>query len=124
TAVGTMCGFPKRKPGASNVEGFVADSTWRAMIGPFDAAVARKEIPIANLAGLGMVSPATSNPCLTRDVFIPALLNPARTEIACKSAGLPAASDLRPAHTNNFFRLTTTDEPQGAAAAGSAYLNP
>src|SRR5439155_1474794 len=55
--------------------------------------------------------------------FIPALLNPARTEIACKSAGLPAASDLRPAHTNNFFRLTTTDELQGAAAADFAYLN-
>ena len=123
TADDARGGFPNPNRGASNVEGFVADSTLMAMIGPFDAAVARKEIPIANLAGLGMVSPATSNPCLTRDVFIPALLNPARTEIACKSAGLPAASDLRPAHTNNFFRLTTTDELQGAAAADFAYLN-
>ena len=52
------------------------------MIGPFDSAVARLEIPIANAAGLAMVSPATSNPCLTRNVFTPALLNPARTEIS------------------------------------------
>src|SRR5207237_50900 len=92
-----------------------------AMTGPFDAGVAGKEIPIANAAGLAMVSPATSNPCLTRDVFLPAVLNPARTDITCKDAGLPAASELRPSHTNNYFRLTTTDELQRSAAAEYAY---
>jgi branched-chain amino acid transport system substrate-binding protein len=107
--------------GVTNVEAFIADPTVMAMIGPFDAAVARKEIPVANAAGLAMISPATSNPCLTRNVFMPAPLNPARTEIACKSAGLPSAAELRPAHTNNFFRLTTTDELQGAAAADYAF---
>jgi branched-chain amino acid transport system substrate-binding protein len=55
-------------------------------------------------------------------VFTPALLNPARTEISCKSAGLPSASELRPTRTNNFFRLTTTDNLQGAAAADFAFL--
>src|SRR5947207_11704363 len=105
TADDARGGFPNPNRGASNVAGFVADSTLMAMIGPFDAAVARKEIPIANLAGLGMVSPATSNPCLTRDVFIPDLLNPAPTEIDFKSAGLPAASVLSPPHTNKFIRL-------------------
>src|SRR2546428_1889629 len=106
--------------GAANVRSFLADANVGAMIGPFDGAVARKEIPLANVAGLAMVSAGTSNPCLTRDVYMPTLLNPARTPISCKVAGLPPASDLRPSHANNFFRLTTTDELQGAAAADFA----
>jgi branched-chain amino acid transport system substrate-binding protein len=108
---------PNPNRGAANVRAFLDDPNLVAMIGPFDAAVARLEIPIANVAGLAMVTPATSNPCLTRSVFTPATLNPARTEISCKAAGLPSAPDLRPAHINNFFRLTTTDDLQGAAAA-------
>ena len=60
-----------------------------------------------------MITPATSNPCLTRNVFLPALLNPARTAIVCEAASVPSAADLRPAHNNNFFRLTTTDESIG-----------
>jgi branched-chain amino acid transport system substrate-binding protein len=108
--------------GAANVRAFLTDPSLVAMIGPYDAAVARQEIPVANEASLAMVSPATSNPCLTRDVFTPALLNPARTAISCKSAGLPAASHLRPTGTNNFFRLTTTDDLQGAAAADYAFI--
>ena len=114
-------GTPNPRLAVSNVEGFIRDSSVVAMLGPFDAMVARKEIPVANAASLPMVTPATSNPCLTRDVYLPFLLNPARVEITCKDAGLPAASELRPEHTNNFFRLTTTDELQGAAAAEYAY---
>lgn len=110
-------GWANPNRGAANVQGFLTDPNLVAMIGPFDSAVARKEIPIANEARLAMIAPATSNPCLTRNVFVPRLLNPARTEITCKAAGLPSASDLRPAKNNNFFRLTTTDELQGAAAA-------
>ena len=107
--------------GAANVRAFLTDPRLVAMLGPFDAAVARQEIPVANAAGLAMVTPATSNPCLTRDIFIPARLNPARTPITCKEAGLPSASELRPEKTNDFFRLTTTDELQGAAAAEFAF---
>jgi len=121
TADDASGGAPNPNRGASNVLGFLPDPNLVAMIGPFDSAVARLEIPIANAAGLAMVSPATSNPCLTRNVFTPALLNPARTEISCKAAGLPSAADLRPAHTNTFFRLTTTDDLQGAAAADYAF---
>jgi branched-chain amino acid transport system substrate-binding protein len=116
-------GSPDPERGASNVNRFLSDATVLAMIGPFDAAVARKEIPIANSAGLAMVTPATGNPCLTRDVFVPAPLNPAGTPISCKAAGLPSASDLRPEHANNFFRLTVTDDLQGAAAADFAFTN-
>lgn len=107
--------------GVSNVDRFLSDSTVVAMIGPFDSAVARKEIPVANVAGFAMVSPATSNQCLTRDTFLPPLLNPAHTAITCKQAGLPSAKDLRPMGTNNFFRMTATDDLQGAAAADFAF---
>jgi len=41
--------------------------------------------------------------------------------ISCKAAGLPSSSELRPARTNNFFRLTVTDDLQGAAAADFAF---
>jgi len=114
-------GLPNSSLGVSNVRKLIADPSVMAMIGPFDAWVARGEIPIANAADLAMVSPATSNPCLTREVFVPAKLNPARVDISCKDAGFPGASELRPTRTNNFFRLTTTDELQGSAAADYAY---
>jgi branched-chain amino acid transport system substrate-binding protein len=106
--------------GVSNVDRFIADTRVLAMFGPFDGPVARKAIPVANVAGLAMVSPATSNPCLTRDTYLPAMLNPARTAVTCGQAGLPSASDLRPVHVNNFFRLSATDDLQGAAAADFA----
>jgi len=107
--------------GVANVQALLADSKVVAMIGPLDGAVARQEIPTANAAGLAMLSPATSNRCLTRDDYMPALLNPERTSISCKSVGLPAASELRTSPTNNFFRLAATDELQGAAAADYAF---
>lgn len=113
-------GSPDPERGARDVEAFVADPLLVAMLGPFDASVARKEIPVGNAAALAMVSPATSSPCLTRDVYLPATLNPARTAITCENAGLPSASALRPTHLNNFFRLTTTDDLQGPAAADYA----
>lgn len=110
-------GQPSADLGARNVRRFIADPSLVAMIGPFDSSVARAEIPVANEAGLAMVSPATSSPCLTRDIYLPVLLNPLRAAISCKEAGLPPASSLRPSHVNNYFRLTTTDELQGPAAA-------
>lgn len=113
-------GAPSPNLGAGNVLKFLADPNLVAMIGPLNASVARKEIPIANAAALAMVSPATSSQCLTRDVFLPARLNPSRTAIACEAAGLPPASSLRPSHVVNYFRLTTTDDLQGPAAADYA----
>src|SRR5437879_7743050 len=59
-------GLPNSKLGASNVGKFIADPSVVARIGPFDAWVARGEIPIANAAGLAMVSPATRDRKSTR----------------------------------------------------------
>jgi branched-chain amino acid transport system substrate-binding protein len=114
-------GAPNPQLGALNVASFIRDPALVAVIGPFDSPVARKEIPVANAAALAMVSPSASSPCLTKDMFLPARLDPTGTAITCQDAGLPSASDLRPTHVNNFFRLAPTDDLQGPAAADYAF---
>ncbi|MGH7764036.1 MAG: branched-chain amino acid ABC transporter substrate-binding protein [Candidatus Dormibacteraceae bacterium] len=116
-------GPPRPDVGAANISSFIKDPALVAVIGPFDSSVARKEIPVANAAGLALISPSTSNPCLTKDTFLPAGLDPTGQAIACKDAGLPSASELRPTHVNNFFRLAPTDDLQGPAAADFAVKN-
>ncbi|GAC1470932.1 MAG: branched-chain amino acid ABC transporter substrate-binding protein [Candidatus Dormibacteraceae bacterium] len=104
-----------------NLKAFIADRRVLAMLGPFNSAAARAQIPLANEAHMAMVSPATSSRCLTKEPFLPIKLNPRRTPISCKAAGLPAPADLRPTRVNNYFRLSTTDELQGPAAADYAW---
>ena len=106
--------------GVKNLKAFIADPRVVAMLGPFDSSVARAQIPIANEARMAMVSPATSSRCLTKEPYLPTTLNPHRTPTSCKDAGLPAPSELRPTGVNNYFRLSTTDELQGPAAADYA----
>jgi len=106
--------------GVKNIKAFIANPHIIAMLGPFDSSIARAQIPLANQAHLAMVSPATSSRCLTKEPYLPTRLNPLRTPISCKDAGLPTPSDLRPTGVNNYFRLSTTDELQGPAAADYA----
>ena len=117
----TSAGVPEAPLGAANVQGLASDPLVMGVIGPLDSSVARAEIPVANQASLAMISPATSSPCLTRDVYLPAALNTTLAPITCKDAGLPPASDLRPSGVNNFFRLAATDDLQGPAAADFAF---
>lgn len=106
--------------GVKNLRALIAESRVVAVIGPFDSNVARAQIPVANRAHLALVSPGTSSRCLTKEPFLPAALSPARTAITCHAAGLPSPAELRPTGVNNFFRLSTTDELQGPAAADYA----
>ena len=110
-------GVHNAKLGAQNIAAFVADPLVLGVIGPFDSSVARAAIPVANQAHLAMISPSASDPCLTRPVFVPAGLSPAHTAVACNEVGLPLPADLRPTKVNDFFRLATTNDLQGAAAA-------
>ena len=119
----TIKGIHDPAVGAGNVQALIADPLVLGMIGPFHSSVARAEIPIANQARLAIVSPATSSRCLTKEPFLPAALNPTGIAIPCKMAGLPTPKELRPAGPNNYFRLATTDELQGPAAAVYAYKN-
>lgn len=106
--------------GAQNVQQMLTDNTIVAMVGPFNSSVARAEIPVANQAHLTMISPANTNQCLTKDIYIPSALS-GGSDVTCKDAGLPAAKDLRPAGPNNYFRVATTDDLQGPANADFAY---
>jgi len=116
-------GVHDAKLGAENITAFVNDPVVLGVIGPFDSAVATAAIPVANQAGLAMISPSASDQCLTKPVFVPAGLSPAHKAVACNEVGLPLPADLRPDKVNTFFRLATTDDLQGAAAADFAYKN-
>lgn len=106
--------------GAQNVQQFVDDAKVLGMIGPFNSGVARAEIPITNRAHLVQISPANTNQCLTKDIYIPQSLS-GIADVDCKAAGYPFPKDLRPTGTNNYFRVATTDDLQGPAMSDYAY---
>ncbi len=84
--------------GAQNVKTFIADSAVLGMVGPFNSNVAKAEIPLTNDAGLVQISPSNTNTGLTKG---------------------DDAKKLRTSHpdVNTYFRVCTTDDRQGAAAA-------
>jgi len=111
------------RTGARNFSTLIADPLVLGVIGPFDSSVARAAIPVAGAAHLAVISPSANNRCLTKEPFLPAALNPARVEISCSAAGFPGPADLRSTAANTFFRLATTDDLQGAAAADFGYTS-
>ena len=118
-----LAGADDPSRGAANVQALVADPLVLGVVGPFDSSVARKTIPIANAAHLAVVSPTVSSRCLTKDPYLPSALSPNRTAVSCTAAGFPTPASLRPSGSNNFFRLATTDDLQGPAAADFTYRN-
>jgi len=68
-----------------------------------------------------MISPSASDQCLTKPAFVPAGLSPTHQAVGCNEVSLPLPADLRPTKVNNFFRLATTNDLQGAAAADYGY---
>jgi branched-chain amino acid transport system substrate-binding protein len=84
-----------------NVERMIAEPRVVGIIGPHISAVANGVIPIANQAGLVMISATTTNACLT---------------LTIPSCGAKAAK-LRPSGSNNFFRVAPADPWQGRAMA-------
>lgn len=93
--------------GAKNVQTLADDPRVVAMVGPLYDSLARSELPVANTAQLTMVSPATTNECLTQEP----------PDGHCQ--GL--AARLRPRAPNNFFRVVTTQLVEGAAGADLAF---
>jgi branched-chain amino acid transport system substrate-binding protein len=92
---------PFAEKAAQNVERMIVEPRVVGMIGPHISAVAYGLIPIANQAGMVMISPTTTDACLT---------------LAVQSCGSQAAT-LRPSGTNNFFRVAPPDPWQGRAMA-------
>ena len=91
--------------GIANVRTMLDDKLFLGMIGPYNSAVAKAEIPVAAPQHLTMISPSNTNPCLTKD--------------------LPACTyhpqDLRAGNPNNYFRVVTTDDYQGPSMSDYAY---
>ncbi|HXX78377.1 MAG TPA: ABC transporter substrate-binding protein, partial [Ktedonobacteraceae bacterium] len=92
--------------GAQNVTALVADAEVAGMVGPFNSSVAKAEMPITNQGYLAQISPANTNPCLTKDT----------AESGCSGTNnlIPT---LRPTSKVNYFRVATTDDHQGPAGA-------
>src|SRR5215831_14583362 len=95
--------------GVENVQSMLGDSKFLGMIGPYNSAVAKAEIPVSAPQHFTMISPSNTNPCLTKEVQPP----------------LPAcsyhAADLRNGNANNYWRVVTTDDYQGPAMADYMY---
>ena len=91
--------------GVENVQTMLGDAKFLGMIGPYNSAVAKAEIPISSPQHFVMISPSNTNPCLTKEQQPP----------------LPAcsyhAADLRAGNPNNYWRVVTTDDYQGPAMA-------
>src|SRR6266516_1221473 len=91
--------------GVDNVRKMLDDNKYLGMIGPYNSAVAKAEIPIAAPKSFVMVSPSNTNPCLTKDI-----------------AGCAYhPQDLRAGNPNNYWRVVTTDDYQGPAMADYMY---
>jgi branched-chain amino acid transport system substrate-binding protein len=90
--------------GVQNVTDLINNNAVVAMVGPFNSAVAKAEIPVANDAGFTMISPSNTNPCLTKDL----------------SSCAYHPQDLRK-KANNYFRVVATDDLQGPAMADYAF---
>jgi branched-chain amino acid transport system substrate-binding protein len=95
--------------GVENVQSMLGDQKFLGMIGPYNSAVAKAEIPISAPQHFVMISPSNTNPCLTKEQLPP----------------LPAcsyhAADLRNGNANNYWRVVTTDDFQGPAMADYMY---
>jgi branched-chain amino acid transport system substrate-binding protein len=78
-----------------------------AMVGPLYDSLVQSELPVANGVQLAMVSPATTNECLTQEP----------PDGHCQ--GMSAR--LRPRRPNDFFRVVTTQLVEGTAGADLAF---
>jgi branched-chain amino acid transport system substrate-binding protein len=95
--------------GVENVQTMLGDAKFLGMIGPYNSAVAKAEIPIAAPQHFTMISPSNTNPCLTKETAPP--VPPCDYH----------AADLRAGNANNYWRVVTTDDYQGPAMADYFY---
>lgn len=90
-----------------NVRQMVDDARVLGVVGPYNSIIAYTELPIANPAGLAIVSPGNTSPCLT---------------IADANCAVSPAA-LRPSGRNTYFRIVAADTLQGTAMADFAVHN-
>jgi len=88
--------------GAKNVQALASDDAVLGIVGPFNSNVANAEIPLTNSLGIALISPANTNPDLTKG---PKALEYRRTNPALLT----------------YFRVCATDDIQGPVGADYAY---
>jgi branched-chain amino acid transport system substrate-binding protein len=98
--VSRITGIHDAGQGAQNVRDFVGNKNIVGIVGPLNSNVARAEIPIAASAGVVLISPQTTDPCLTLAQYC---ANPDQVH----HPGVP----------NTFFRIPGNDLRQGEADA-------
>lgn len=103
-----VSGVHDAQKGVQNVQAMLANPKILAMVGPFNSGVAKLEIPVANQAQLGMISPSNTNECLTQSLDY------------CQAVNGFTPSSLRPSGKNNYFRVAAADTFQGPAMADFA----
>jgi branched-chain amino acid transport system substrate-binding protein len=93
-----VAGKYNEQQAAQDMQTFVADEAVIGVVGPYNSAVGKVQIPISNAAGLAQCSPANTN----TDLTVP-----------------PAALDLRKEFPDriNYIRVAATDALQGPAMA-------
>ena len=96
--------------GTQNVTSLIGDGLVAGIAGPFNSSVAKAEMPITNQAPIAQISPANTNPCLTKDT----------ADSGCNGSNnlIPT---LRPTGKVTYFRIATTDDHQGPAGADYLY---
>jgi len=87
---------------AADMLTFVGDESVVAVVGPFNSASARAQIPVSSEAGLLQCSPSNTNPTLTKGAD---------------------GEALRGGRAVNYVRVATTDDLQGPAVAVYALEN-
>jgi branched-chain amino acid transport system substrate-binding protein len=88
--------------GANNIRSAASDALVAGCTGPFNSSVAKAEMPIANNAGLPLISPSNTNETLTKPEY-------------------GQLGTLRPTGKVTYFRVSTTDDLQGPAGADYFY---
>jgi len=88
--------------GANNIRSAISDALVAGCVGPFNSSVALAEMPIANNAGLALISPSNTNQTLTKPQY-------------------NQLGTLRPTGKVTYFRVSTTDDLQGPAGADYFY---
>ncbi|MEO7021230.1 MAG: branched-chain amino acid ABC transporter substrate-binding protein [Ktedonobacteraceae bacterium] len=96
--------------GAANIQALVGDPQVAGIVGPLNSSVATAEMPIASQDNIALISPANTNPCLTKS----------GADVGCTGTSDIAAS-LHPGHNITYFRLAATDDHQGPAMADYMY---
>src|SRR5438445_12482152 len=87
--------------GVANMTALAADSSVMGVVGPFNSSVALAEIPVASQDHLPLISPANTNPGLTKVGTNP----------------LIDTASLYKNGVRSYFRVISTDDVQGKMLA-------